>query len=186
MGGRVGRTDFTRNIVKATPGSRILDIGCGTGEILAFLPNTVDYWGFDVSADYVAAAKRRFGSRGRFIAGPVDEPQIQALHPFDIVVASGLLHHLDDEAVRELMRVVRLALRDGGRFASIDPTFVSGQNRVARWLIERDRGLHVREPNGYAALIRPYVDQLSGVLRHRRWIPYTHWMVEATVPAWSR
>lgn len=65
------------------------------------------------------------------------------MRPFDIVLASGLLHHLDDEAVGELMQLVRLALRAGGRFAAIDPVMVSGQNRIARALIERDRGLNV-------------------------------------------
>jgi SAM-dependent methyltransferase len=181
MGGRIGRTDFTQHMVKATGNARILDIGCGTGDILAFLPVTAEYWGFDPSDRYIAAARRRFGSRGCFVKGLADESKVNAMRPFDIVVASGLLHHLDDDAVRILMRIVRIALRDGGRFATIDPVFVSGQSHVARLLIKGDRGRHVRDPEGYAALVRTGVDQLRGVLRHRRWIPYTHWMMEGTI-----
>jgi SAM-dependent methyltransferase len=181
MGGRVGRMDFAAHVVKATAGTRILDVGCGTADILAFLPESVEYCGFDISAEYIDAARRRFGSRGRFVRGLVDEPQLNALRPFDVVVASGLLHHLDDDAVGRLMRLVRVALRNGGRLATIDPALVSGQNRVARFLIERDRGLNVREPDGYAALVRPHVNELRGVLRHRSWIPYTHWMMEGII-----
>jgi cyclopropane fatty-acyl-phospholipid synthase-like methyltransferase len=33
--------------LKITPGQRVLDIGCGPAEILAHLPNDIDYYGFD-------------------------------------------------------------------------------------------------------------------------------------------
>jgi SAM-dependent methyltransferase len=181
MGGRVGRTDFARHIVKAVPGCRILDIGCGTGELLAFLPPTVQYCGYDVSPEYVATARRRFGGRASFTCGHLEQADVQALDAFDIVVASALLHHLDDDAVRRLMAVVRVALRRGGRFATVDPVLVDGQSRLARLLIRQDRGLNVRAPEGYTALVRPFVDELRGVLRHRTWIPYTHWMMEAII-----
>jgi SAM-dependent methyltransferase len=181
MGGRVGRVDFAEHVVKADATSRILDIGCGTAELLAYLPPGIDYLGFDISPEYVAAARRRFTNRASFICGVVAEADVAMLPPFDIVVASAVLHHLDDEAAERLMEVVRFALRGGGRFASIDPVRVAGQNRIARFLIDHDRGLHVREPEGYASLVRPHVDLLRTVLRHRRWIPYTHWMMEGVI-----
>jgi len=181
MGGRVGRTDFARHMVKAVAGSRVLDIGCGTGGLLAFLPPGVDYWGSDVSPAYIAAARTRFGSRGHFECGLLRDADVLALPPFDIVIASGVLHHLDDDGVTGLFTLARTALRAGGRFVSIDGTLVPGQNRLARFLITRDRGQNVRDPEGYLRLARPVFDEVWGTLRHRRWIPYTHWMMEGTV-----
>ena len=181
MGGHVGRTDFARHMVRATPGARILDIGCGTGDLLAYLPDGLDYHGWDISDDYIAAARTRFGHRGRFTAGLLGERDVVAEAPFDIVIASGVLHHLDDEEVRRFAALARLAVRDGGRFVSTDPVFAEGQHPVARFLIARDRGQHVRTGEAYAALLRGTFTEVTGVLRHRRWVPYTHWMMDATL-----
>lgn len=182
MGGHVGRTDFTSTMVRPAAGMRVLDIGCGTGELLGYLPPGVHYDGWDISADYVAAARARFGARGHFRAGLVGAPEIAAERPYDVVIASGVLHHLDDDEVRALATLARLALRAGGRFVSIDPVFADGQHPVARALIARDRGQHVRTSNCYTALLSGAFTTVRGVIRHRRWVPYTHWMMEAASP----
>ena len=39
------------------PHRRILDIGCGTAEILRFLPDDVEYVGFDASPEYIESAR---------------------------------------------------------------------------------------------------------------------------------
>ncbi len=182
MGGRVGRTDFAQHMVRAAAGMRLLDIGCGTGELLDYLPPGVHYHGWDISEPYLTAARGRFGARGTFRCGLVTENEIAAESPYDVVIASGLLHHLDDDGARALARLARLALRAGGRFVSIDPVIASGQHPLARFLISRDRGQHVRAAQAYLDLVRPAFDHTTGVVRHRRWVPYTHWMMEAT---WS-
>jgi SAM-dependent methyltransferase len=53
--------------VRPVPGEKVLDIGCGPGDILENLP-AVDYLGFDINLKYVEAAQERFGRRGRFFA----------------------------------------------------------------------------------------------------------------------
>jgi len=40
------------------PGEKILDIGCGPADVLERLPK-VNYTGFDISAEYILAAKQR-------------------------------------------------------------------------------------------------------------------------------
>lgn len=180
MGGRVGRTDFARSMVRAETGMRLLDIGCGTGDLLDYLPTAVRYCGWDISEAYIAAARARFGNRGEFRCGFVTEADVTAESPYDIVIASAVLHHLDDGQVRDLARLARTAVRAGGRFVSIDPVLVPGQHPLARFLISRDRGQHVRRPDEYLDLIRPAFSEAAGVVRHRRWVPYTHWMMEGT------
>ena len=46
---------------------RVLDIACGTADILEYLPG-VDYTGFDMSQSYINAAIRRYKNRGFFFA----------------------------------------------------------------------------------------------------------------------
>ncbi len=186
MGGHVGRTDFASHIVRAAAGTRVLDIGCGTGELLAYLPEGVDYHGWDISAAYIAAARQRFGARGAFTSGVLTDADVTSAPPFDIVIASGVLHHLDDDEARHFARLACRAVRGGGRFASIDPVHAPGQHPVARYLIARDRGQHVRTPAGYTALLGGVFTEVSGVVRHRRWVPYTHWMMEAAYSPGTR
>ena len=77
----------------------------------------------------------------------------------------------------DLLRLVATALAPAGRFVSIDPVYVPDQHPVARALIRRDRGQNVRGPDGYAALARSVFPDVRGIVRHRTWVPYTHWMM---------
>ena len=178
MGARSGRRDFSTNFIRAYPGSRLLDVGCGTAQILNYLPEGVDYWGYDINPEYIAAAQAKFGGKGQFFCRLLEESEMAGMMPFDIVLASGLLHHMDDDNARNVLRLARIALRPGGRFVSIDPVFTSGQNPIARVLVSRDRGQNIREAEGYLALARHEFHLVEGMVRHRIWIPYTHWIME--------
>lgn len=177
MGGRRGRFTFAHNYVRATAGDRILDIGCGTAELRAYLPE-VEYWGFDISERYIAAATARYGVRGNFVCKLLDFSDLPALPKFDVVIASGLIHHLDSDAAKDLFRLAKAALRPGGRLVSIDPCFAQGQNPISRFLVSYDRGRNVCDGEGYMRLASAVFRHVSGEARHQVWIPYTHWIME--------
>lgn len=178
MGAKTIRRDLVDNFIHPAPGSRILDIGCGTAEILPFLPDGVEYWGYDISQEYIDAAKKRFGERGHFACRMLDRAELEKLPKFDAVIAVGVLHHLDDPVATELFGLAREALGEGGRVITIDPCLAPGQNPVARWLILHDRGQNVRTEGGYRDLATRSFSGVTGTLRHRSWIPYTHWIME--------
>ena len=178
MGATRVRTELISEFIRPSAGMRLLDIGCGTAEILAFLPEGVDYWGFDISARYVAAAQARYGSRAKFHCGLLDAQQVDALPRFDVVIALGVLHHLTDSEARGLFELARRALRAAGRVVTVDPCLAQGQNPIARFLIQRDRGQNVRSAEAYRALPGSSFDLVQGQVRHRSWIPYTHWIME--------
>jgi hypothetical protein len=77
---------------------RILDLGCGTAEILGALPTDITYVGYDMSPEYIAAAQNRFAGRGTFHCRLLEQAEVAALEPFDLVLGIGVLHHLDDAA----------------------------------------------------------------------------------------
>jgi len=180
MGAHSGRRDFSTNFIRACPGSRLLDVGCGTAQILDYLPEGVDYWGYDINIKYIAAARAKFGKRGQFTCQLLEESEVIEILPFDIVIACGLLHHLDDDTAQNVLHLAKLVLKPGGRFVSIDPVFAEEQNPIARVLVSRDRGRNVRDAEGYLALARHEFHLVEGKVRHRIWIPYTHWIMECT------
>ena len=180
MGAHEVRRELVENFVKPSPNSRILDIGCGTAEILPYLPTSVGYWGFDISRPYIEAAKTRFGSRGHFHCGLLDKTALNELPKFDVVLVIGVLHHLDDDVAANLFALTREALGEHGRMITIDPCLAPGQNPIARYLIRHDRGQNVRNADGYRALAIKTFQNVCGTLSHRRWIPYTHWIMECS------
>ena len=173
MGARSARRDFVVDLVRPEQGDSILDVGCGTGTILEFLPRTT-YFGYDIHAAYIAAATRTHGRRGTFIHRAFDAGELDKLPQFDIVIAISLLHHLDGEEAVELLRAIHAALKPSGRLVTLDPCFSSHQNPIARFIILRDRGRNVRTVDGYHKLAATVFPQVEAALRHRYWIPYTH------------
>jgi 2-polyprenyl-3-methyl-5-hydroxy-6-metoxy-1,4-benzoquinol methylase len=182
MGAKKGRIRNVREHVRPFPGMRILDLGCGTAEILNALPDYVCYVGYDMSSQYIAAAREKFGGRGTFHCRLLEEAEVTTLEPFDLVLGTGVLHHLDDDTARRFMVLAAAALKPGGRIYTVDPCFAPGQNPIARFLISRDRGQHVRDAQAYRALAPSLAANVKGTLVHRAWIPYTHWHMECQLP----
>ncbi len=167
---------FASEYVRAEPGHKILDVGCGPADLLADLPEGVDYTGFDMSAAYIAQATRRFGKRGKFLCHKVDREVIAELgaNSFDRVLAHGLLHHLPDEDVVEFFELARLALKPGGQLVTLDGCFVAGQSKVAKYLLEKDRGRFVRDEPGYRRLAEQVFPKVDTSIRDDMYrIPYT-------------
>jgi SAM-dependent methyltransferase len=151
----VGQPDRQARFVshlRPEPGMRVLDVGCGPGEILRLMPET-DYLGYDLSPGYIDAARRQFGNQGEFHCGDVTTAELNGRR-FDAVIAHGLIHHLDDAGAQRLIDLAATVLEPDGRMLTADPTHVAGASRATRWFIGLDRGGNVRTPEGYAELAR--------------------------------
>ena len=178
VGGPRSRRELVRCYVRPEPGQFILDIGCGTAEILAYLPE-VTYYGFDPSQKYVTAARRRFGERAKLACATVTEQTLRGLPKFDLVLAIGVLHHLSDAEASSLFRLAKSAMKPGGRLVTLDGCFVENQSRIAHFLISHDRGRNVRNEQGYRVLAGNVFDSVKSHIRHDLTrIPYTHVILE--------
>ncbi len=172
------RATLVERYLQPAEGDRILDIGCGTGELVEYMP-AVDYVGHDPSTEYVEAAREKFGDQGTFVEGGVGEIDLE-LGSFDLAVAKGVLHHLDDDIARGLFDEAAAALKPGGRLVTIDPTFADGQSPIARFLASRDRGQNVREPAAYESMASPEFASVEVTVHHDLLrVPYSHAVVVA-------
>lgn len=97
------RATYAREYVKPVSGQRIIDIGCGPADIGSELPVGVEYVGFDASQQYIGAARTGFGKRGTFYCQSVSSDVASHYSRFDVAMANGVLHHLDDAQALELV-----------------------------------------------------------------------------------
>lgn len=177
---RDGRRAFADDYVRANAGDRVLDIGCGPADIFPWL-GAVEYTGFDANPEYVAAATARYGDRATFRCQRVSEEVLAEEPSFDIVLAQGILHHLDDTEAAHLFDVAHRALRPGGRLVTLDPAFAEGQSPIARYVVGRDRGEHVRHFQAYVDLASRRFPETRAEVRHDLLrIPYTHAILTCT------
>lgn len=109
---------------------RLLDVCCGTGEVLGLLRKHgfSDLYGMDVTPPSTSGLEGVDIRRGDARALPYDDES------FDVVLCMHALHHLGgpDGVKQSLAEMIRV-LRPGGRLALIDH-YDSMQLRLAFWL----------------------------------------------------
>lgn len=157
----------------------IVDIGCGPAEILNYLP-PVRYFGFDVNPAYIEAARRRYSGRGEFRVLDVGNAESLGFHrQADLVMAIGVLHHLEDAVAENCISLAHSLLKPGGRFVTIDGVIHPGQGFVRWCVVSLDRGRHVRRADAYRAIARTRFSVMNDfIYRDLTTIPTSHFVME--------
>lgn len=175
------RSAYTREYVRPVAGQRIVDIGCGPADIVSELPDGVEYVGFDMSPQYIDAARARFGDRASFYCQSISSELGVCAGRFDIAMANGVLHHLDDAQALELLTLARASLADGGRLVTLDGCYIPNQPAIARLLLKMDRGKHVRAAEAYVELAgRAFGTVVPHLRQDLLRVPYTHLIMECS------
>jgi SAM-dependent methyltransferase len=173
LGAHRWRRKFLREMVRARSGDKVVDIGCGPAQLLEWLPS-VEYVGLDANAAYIEDARKKYGNAGIFLVGNThtlrDNPHFQHA---DIAMCCGVLHHLDDEDALDLIRFSHEILKPGGRFVALEAAYLPGQGFLSRWVVSKDRGMHVRTEDAYRELAARYFSTVKTVPDlHPLRIPY--------------
>lgn len=112
--------------IQLQPGQKILDVGCGPGEVLLRLfaryGSAVEYHGVDPSADMIAIARESARERG--VAMDFQEAAGERLPfadgEFDFAVSSLTFHHLPLEEKREALAEIHRVLKPHGKLLISD------------------------------------------------------------------
>jgi SAM-dependent methyltransferase len=101
------------------PGTRVLEVGCGLGDLIADLRGS-KVCGIDFSAEAIRIARRRHPELDLQVADVERDPLPAG--PFDVIILSDVLGHFDD--VQHAMERIRAVLAPGGRIVVTYYNFV--------------------------------------------------------------
>lgn len=165
-----------REFFSVPDGSSVLDLGCGYGDIARFFVDRCRYVGIDSNPSYIAEArKRNRQNNAEFIVADIADSEVHESGPFDLVLLSGVMHHLSSGQVTAMIKTARELVSESGRFVAIEPVFSPDQRLSARLIIAADRGRYVRDKDGYINLLKSGFSNVSGEVVHGRLrIPYSH------------
>ncbi len=156
-----------RSLLPDVSGMRVLDMGCGAGEMCRLLADrgAASVVGMDVSERMLEKAAASPHERVTYIRASAEEASFDA-GSFDLVVSSLMLHYVDD--VRTLFSKIHIWLVDGGMyvFSMEHPVGTASQGRLKSPWIEDEHG------NEIAFKLMDYSDEGERI---------SHWFVDGVV-----
>lgn len=179
LGSDNGMRRYVNEALTPVPGLRMLDVGCGPADVLAYLPS-LNYTGIDLNEKHIAYARERYGDRGRFIVGNAANDLHQDENSFDLINVSGLLHHLEDSEAISLFRSLKRLLKQNGRIVTLDNVWLPRQRAVVKLINKLDSGMNIRTPEGYLKLLNGLNYEVQTRVFHDLLrIPYDHIVMTA-------
>ena len=152
VGVGAARKRLVNNFIIPFDGASILDIGCGTGVIIDYLPDNIKYVGFDLSSKYIDYAKNKYKKQGKFYCEDINKISNLQPNTFDFVVSIGVIHHLNNNEAITLLNKAKKYLKPGGVLTTMYPIFIKNQSRISRFMMNNDRGDYIRNIGGYREL----------------------------------
>lgn len=174
VGGYRARKKFIEDYLNIGPTDKLLDFGCGPGDILQFLPK-LNYTGVDIDPIYIEKANEKYGSRGRFICSELSKINLEHEEgTFDYVIATGVLHHMTNEECTSFIAWASSLLKPNGRLLTLDGCYIPNQNKISKYLMDKDRGEYVRTPEAYKELVsKGFINVKGNIEENYFYVPYT-------------
>jgi SAM-dependent methyltransferase len=117
------RTDLLLSEMSLTPETRILEIGCGTGEVSYWMATQTPakVLGTDLCIPFIEQAKQNYQlSNLEYAVLDFNDPQAFPDMSFDYIVGNGILHHLYHHLDADLLTMRRL-LKKNGKILFLEP-----------------------------------------------------------------
>jgi SAM-dependent methyltransferase len=100
---------------------------------------------FVASDEQTARAKFKTCGGAKFLSGSVEDWTRDPLtYEADLVLTNGVLHHVDDDAAKKILKFAYRALKDNGRFIFYEPCYLFWQSGISAYFMSLDRGQNIR------------------------------------------
>lgn len=132
----------------------VLDIGCGTGDFVVSVPDTIEYIGADINRNYISYAARHFeNAKRKFILQDVTDAAFYKNRKFDAVLFISMLHHLSDEELKKILPIVKRMTKKVVIIADIIP---NPEGFVQKLMVKLDQGKFIRTQQDKITILKKY------------------------------
>ncbi|KAF9877130.1 hypothetical protein CkaCkLH20_05396 [Colletotrichum karsti] len=155
---------FLLKRLDVTPGMRVLDVGCGPGDLTAHIANIVGpdgkVTGVDPSKERISLAQKKTSPNLSFHEGKAEDLSRFPSGSFDIVFVNSTFHWVQDQpaAVAEFARVLRPGGRLGMSGGSGD--FVAAHEKIKKEVLSREPYKNFPVSNGPKFIKRGDLERL--------------------------
>lgn len=128
----------TVELAQIKPGDRVLDVGCGTGDLTmaakALAGPSGEVYGTDAAPEMIDIARRKAARAGVDVTFQIDliENITFPDNQFDVVLSSLMMHHLPDDLKREGLAEIYRVLKPGGWILIVDMESSSSGSVIQR------------------------------------------------------
>ncbi|MBS3096729.1 class I SAM-dependent methyltransferase [Candidatus Woesearchaeota archaeon] len=139
----ISEKNVIRKRIKLNKNSKMLDFGCGTGDF-CLLFDMSQYTGVDIDDKFIEFNKSRFKGYN-FIK--VEEGKSLPFRGsyFDKILVFGVLHHISDNSIKQILMELNRVLSDSGEVLLYDQLPSDEQKKFfAKVLVKFDRGKFLR------------------------------------------
>jgi SAM-dependent methyltransferase len=126
-----------RRAAALAPGDRVVDVGCGTGEVASVVGPECRYLGIDLSPENVEQARAWYGAPHRTFAVLDITRDVLPDGPFDVGLMISVLHHMDEATVDSVLSHLGRQVRR--RIVVLDLLALEG-NPIQRFWVRMDQG----------------------------------------------
>ena len=171
---------FANDYLKIDTNQKVLDLGCGTGNVCCFLPQNIDYVGIDISPKYIEYASKKY-SKFKFLCKSLAE-EISLNKTFDVVYGEAILAGLTDEQCKMMFETILKHSNSKTRIILSDMNYSVDASFMKKFLFSNERNSNVRDEEAYLKLFEPYfeVNKIS-VINDVYRIPYSKLVFECSL-----
>ena len=173
MGVNRSNSRMVIELAKVMPGDKVLDVGCGTGNLTLTAKSAAGAggaaYGIDASPEMIDVARKkakRLNSDVVFDIGLIEKIPFPDV-TFDVVVSRLVIHHLPDDLKHKAFAEIFRVLKPGGHFlvADFNPPTNPVLNHITSAIV--GHGMMQTDVRGIPALfsVAGFVDVTSGSTR---------------------
>jgi ubiquinone/menaquinone biosynthesis C-methylase UbiE len=173
--------EFLAPVVEKIPtGSRVLDIGTGSGKLLGMLQQKGSFqlFGVDTSSTMLEEAQKKLkGTKAVLLKTEPGEKLPFPEHTFDYITICNVLFNLEESIAGQLLKEAYRLLKPGGKLIFLTPTGSARYGQLAQYFL-RDRSLSIliwyfatrRRAHGWTKdqLVLKYLTTIKGTYQQQQ------------------
>lgn len=166
---------FVIGALNSSPYTTLLDIGCGTGNLLSQLPQDKNLYGIDLCVNMIEWAMKRLPPKVQLACGDSDHlPWGNGI--FDVVTCTDSFYHYPDP--QSVLCEMRRVTKYGGRLLIAEPATMAPFRQIVNFFMRfsKDGDVKIYGRHEFSHMLT----NAGFTLKSFRVITATTWLLEAT------